>query len=116
MQIGLFAAGIFLIRGPKYKIHFEKEKKKKDRNYSHQELDLAYKQGGNLGSLSKAGKSKSVAKYKTVGELWGHQGLSVYEDAFEGGMRDNFAMAAGRTCHLCNGEGCAGCSYSGVYS
>ena len=29
VQIGLFAAGIFLIRGPKYKIHFEKEKKRK---------------------------------------------------------------------------------------
>lgn len=117
VQIGLFAAGIFLIRGPKYKIHFEKEKKrKKDRNYSHQELDFAYRQGGNLGSLTKAGKLKGVAKYKTVGDLWGHQGLAVYEDAFEGGMRDNFAMATGRTCHLCNGEGCAGCNYTGVYS
>ena len=62
VQIGLFAAGIFLIRGPKYKIHFEKEKKrKKDRNYSHQELDFAYRQGGNLGSLTKAGKLKGVA-------------------------------------------------------
>ena len=29
VQIGLFAAGIFLIRGPKYKIHIEKEKKRK---------------------------------------------------------------------------------------
>lgn len=117
VQIGLFAIGIFLIRGPKYKIQVDNEKKnKKEKNYSHQELDFAYKRGGDLGSLSKTGKLKGVAKYKTVGDLWGHQGLSVYEDAFEGGMRDNFAMGAGRTCHLCNGEGCAGCSYSGVFS
>jgi hypothetical protein len=117
VQISLFAIGIFLIRGPKYKIHSDKDKnRKKDRNYTHQELDFAYKRGGNLGSLSKAGKLKGVAKYKTVGDLWGHQGLSVYEDAFEGGMRDNFAIAAGRTCHLCNGEGCAGCSNTGVFS
>lgn len=117
VQIGLFAIGIFLIRGPKYKINFEKEKKvKKDRNYSHQELDLAYKSGGDLGSLARTGKSKGAAKYKTVGDLWGHQGLSVYEDAFEGGMRDNFGTGVGRTCHLCNGEGCPGCSHTGVYS
>ena len=117
VQIGLFAIGIFLIRGPKYKIQFDNEKKnKRERNYSHQELDFAYQRGGDLGSLSKSGKLKGAAKYKTVGDLWGHQGLSVYEDAFEGGMRDNFASGTGRTCHLCNGEGCAGCSYSGVFS
>ena len=105
------------IHVPKYKIHFEKDKKvKKDRNYSHQELDLAYKSGGDLGSLARTGKSKGAAKYKTVGDLWGHQGLSVYEDAFEGGMRDNFGTGVGRTCHLCNGEGCPGCSHTGVYS
>ena len=77
-------------------------------------MDFAYQRGGNLGSLTKSGKLKGIAKYKTVGDLWGHQGLSQYEDAFEGGMRDNFNAAVGRTCHLCNGEGCPGCSNTGV--
>jgi len=117
VQIGLFAIGIFLIRGPKYKVQHDKERERKNQqNYSIQELDFAYKRGGNLGSLSKPGKIKGAAKYKTVGDLWGHQGLSVYEDAFEGGMRDNFGASLGRTCHLCNGEGCPGCGNTGAYS
>ncbi len=117
VQIGLFGLGIFLIRGPKYKIQYDdKRSKKKERNYSHQELDLAYQQGGHLGKLSNSGKLKGIAKYKTVGDLWGHQGLSAYEDAFEGGMRDNFNAKIGRTCHLCNGEGCPGCSNTGMLS
>ena len=117
VQIGLFALGIFLIRGPKYKIEAENRKsREKRKEYSLQEMDFAYQRGGNLGSLTKSGKMKGIAKYKTVGDLWGHQGLSQYEDAFEGGMRDNFNAAVGRTCHLCNGEGCPGCSNTGVMS
>ena len=117
VQIGLFALGIFLIRGPKYKIEADSNKsREKRRDYSIQELDFAYQRGGNLGSLSKSGKSKSYAKYKTVGDLWGHQGLATYEDAFEGGMRDDFNIGVGRTCHLCNGEGCPGCSNTGMLS
>ena len=117
VQIGLFGLGIFLIRGPKYRIKFDKKKdKRKKRDYSIQELDLAYKRGGDLGSLSKSRKPKGIAKYKTVRDLWGHQGLSNYEDAFEGGMRDNFNINTGRTCHLCNGEGCNGCGNTGVLS
>ena len=46
----------------------------------------------------------------------GHQGLATYEDAFEGGMRDDFNIGVGRTCHLCNGEGCPGCSNTGMLS
>lgn len=117
VQIGIFAIGIFLIRGPKYRIQKEnKRNSNKKRDYSHKELDLAYKSGGNLGSLSKTGKIKGVSKYRTVGDLWGHQGLSQFEDEFEGGMRDNFNASAGRACHLCNGEGCRGCSNTGLTS
>ena len=117
VQIGLFGLGIFLIRGPKYRIHFDKKKDKENkRDYSTQELDLAYKRGGDLGSLSNSRKLKGMAKYKTVRDLWSHQGLSSYEDAFEGGMRDNFHTSVGRTCHLCNGEGCNGCANTGFLS
>ena len=106
-----------MIRGPKYRIKFDKKKdKRRKRDYSIQELDLAYKKGGELGSLSKSRKPKGIAKYKTVRDLWGHQGLSNYEDAFEGGMRDNFDLNTGRTCHLCNGEGCNGCANTGILS
>jgi hypothetical protein len=106
-----------LIRGPKYRIKFDKKKDKgKRRDYSIQELDFAYKRGGDLGSLSKSRKPKGIGKYKTVGDLWGQQGLSRYEDAFEGGMRDDFNASIGRTCHLCNGEGCNGCANTGILS
>ena len=61
-----------MIRGPKYRIKFDKKKdKRKNRDYSIQELDLAYKQGGDLGSLSKSRKPKGIAKYKTVRDLGG---------------------------------------------
>ena len=117
VQIGIFAIGIFLIRGPKYRIQKEnKRNSNKKRDYSHKELDLAYKPGGNLGSLSKTGKIKGVSKYRTIGDLWGQQGLSQFEDEFEGGMRDNFNASVGRACHLCNGEGCRGCSNTGFTS
>lgn len=117
VQIAIFAIGIFLIRGPKYKIQVNQEKlKEKKSEHSTQELDLAYKRGGNLGSLTKSGRIKGIEKYRTVGDLWSHQSLSTYEDAFEGGMRDSFNISVGRTCHLCNGEGCRGCSNTGMLS
>lgn len=114
VQIGIFAAGIFLVRGPKYKIEQQRKTKEDRREFSHRELDLAYKRGGDLGSLAKTRKLKGADKYRTIGDLWGHQSLSQYEDAFEGGLRDDFQSSAGRTCHLCNGEGCSGCSNTGM--
>ena len=116
VQIGIFAIGIFLIRGPKYRVVKEKAPKKRKREYSTAELDYAYMAGGNLGSLSKSLRSKRASKYKTVGELWGDQKLSEFEDEFEGGLRDNFSASIGRTCHLCNGAGCQACNYTGVLS
>ena len=116
VQIGIFAIGIFLIRGPKYRVVKEKAPKKRKREYSTAELDQAYMAGGNLGSLSKSSRSRRASKYKTVGELWGDQKLSEFEDAFEGGLRDNFSASIGRTCHLCNGAGCQACKNTGVLS
>lgn len=112
VQIGLFAVGIFLLRGPKYSVNYNKSKQSEDQKRDRQihEIDLAYNRGGNLGSLGKAGSQKGLSRYTTVRDLWGHQGLSDYEDAFESGLRDNFAATLGRTCHLCSGEGCHGCN------
>lgn len=118
VQIGIFAAGIFLIRGPKYRIDGKSSErpKKQKREYTIQQLDMAYKQGGNLGNLANTKRSKGSSQYKTIGDLWDYQGLSKYEDAFEGGMRDTFNENVGRSCHLCNGEGCRGCSNTGMVS
>ena len=118
VQIGLFAIGIFLIRGPKYRIDYDRENRprKQKREYTVQQLDLAYQQGGSLGNLTKTSRSSGASKYRTIGDLWSSQGLSRYEDEFEGGMRDSFNSSVGRTCHLCNGEGCHGCSNTGMLS
>ena len=118
VQIAIFAIGIFLIRGPKYRIDYDKENRPRGqkREYTVQQLDLAYQQGGNLGNLTKAKISSGASKYRTIGDLWDYQGLSKYEDEFEGGMRDSFHSSVGRTCHLCNGEGCRGCSNTGMAS
>ena len=114
---GIFAIGIFLIRGPKYRIDYDNENRpKKKREYTVQQLDLAYQQGGSLGNLTKTKLSSGASKYRTIGDLWNYQGLSKYEDEFEGGMRDSFNSSVGRTCHLCNGEGCRGCSNTGMSS
>ena len=119
VQIGLFAIGVFLIRGPKYRVDYNKnnmsDEQKRDRRI--REIDLAYKAGGNLGALGKSFiNQKGISRYSTVSELWKHQNLSQFEDEFESGMRDDFAGTVGRACHLCNGEGCQGCSNRGVLS
>lgn len=118
VQIGIFMAGIFLVRGPKYRIDFSSKEvmdtQKRDRLLM--DIDLAYKKGGDLGSLSKPASSKAYTKYQTVGDLWSQQNLSIFEDEFEGGMRDSFGATAGRTCHLCTGEGCSGCGGTGIAS
>lgn len=118
VQIGMFAAGIFLIRGPKYRINYNDDKgpKKQKREYTVQQLDLAYQQGGSLGNLTKPRRSSGASQYRTVGDLWSKQGLSKYEGEFESGLRDTFGDSVGRTCHLCNGEGCQGCSNTGMVS
>ena len=58
-----------------------------------------------MGDLQKKSRRKKSYKYNTIGDLWGAQGLSQYEDKFEAGLRDEFAGETKRTCHLCNGEG-----------
>lgn len=117
VQIAIFALGIFLIRGPKYEIDYDKTSKRESKNnlqMTHAQMDSVYASGGSLGDLQK--KRKRSYKYSTIGDLWQDQGLSVYEDKFESGMRDEFADETKRTCHLCNGEGCAGCNRTGFVS
>jgi hypothetical protein len=118
VQLAFFSIGIFLLRGPKYVIDDPNAEKKSagELRRLHSELDRVYAAGGALGSLSsKKGKiSKGVAKYTTVKDLWIHQGLSEYEDEFEAGLRDDSGGPVARTCHLCSGQGCASCNFSGA--
>ena len=78
----------------------------------------SYFEGGNRsrnkfkGGLESLGKSNA-----TVSDLYGQLGLSDYEDDFERNLYDDFGdggMAAGRTCHLCNGQGCGRCNQTGM--
>lgn len=116
VQIGIFAAGIFLLRGPKYVIEdYGIDKKDANRrNTIHQEMDQTYSKGGSLGRLGKNRPSTGLGRYDTVGDLHKKQGLSMYEDAFETGLKDDMKSKVGRACHLCNGQGCASCSNSGI--
>ena len=118
VQIGVFAIGVFLLRGPKYRVNYKKQKESSESKRDRQihEIDLAYKKGGTLGSLGKAGSKKGLSRYTTVRDLWSHQGLSDYEDEFESGLRDSFTGSMGKTCHLCSGEGCRGCNNGVVTS
>lgn len=121
VQIAVFALGIFLIRGPKYAVDYEKTSQRQSKNnleLIHAQMDVAFASGGTLQGLDggKKGKKAKSYKYNTIGDLWAKQGLSEYEDTFEKGMRDEFGGSMRRTCHLCNGEGCAGCNRKGFLS
>ena len=118
VQIGVFMLGLFLIRGPKY-IYDDPDKgnatASQERNEKlHSEMDKEYKTGGSLKGLKSDRKMmKGMSRYTTVKDLWTHQELSHHEDAFESGLRDVASYSLGRTCHLCNGAGCARCSNTG---
>jgi len=64
------------------------------------------------GGLESLGKSNA-----TVSDLYGQLGLGEYEDDFERNLYDDYGtggMVTGRTCHLCNGQGCARCNQTGM--
>ena len=64
------------------------------------------------GGLESLGKSNA-----TVSDLYGQLGLTEYEDDFERNLYDDYGaggMVTGRTCHLCNGQGCARCNQTGM--
>ncbi len=64
------------------------------------------------GGLESLGKSNA-----TVSDLYNQLGLSDYEDDFERNLYDDYSsgdMKVGRTCHLCNGQGCARCNQTGM--
>ncbi len=111
VQIGIFALGIFLIRGPKYIYDDLEDSPDKKRDRSYLQMDQVYTQGGNLGHLNRTRKVKS--NYNTIGELWKTQGLSQHEDSFESGLRQEKGMLVARMCHLCNGAGCSNCGNTG---
>ncbi|MDP6869195.1 MAG: hypothetical protein QGI21_00270 [Candidatus Poseidoniaceae archaeon] len=111
VQIGLFAVGVFLIRGPKYIYDAFEETPEKVRDRNYVQMDQVYSQGGNLGHLQRDRKVKS--RYTTIGDLWKGQGLMQHEDLFESGLREEGGMRIARMCHLCNGAGCNACGNTG---
>jgi hypothetical protein len=115
VQLTVFCVGIFLLRGPKYVITDDSSEKRKDLEMRklHADMDRVYESGGNLGNLMSKKQSKGMSKYTTVKDLWIHQGLDEFEDEFESGMRDVDGGKMARECHLCAGQGCAGCNNTG---
>ena len=78
--------------------------------------DNSYFEGGKRskfkGGLESLGKSNA-----TVSDLYNQLGLSDYEDDFERNLYDNYdsgGLAAGKTCHLCMGQGCLRCKGTGM--
>ena len=80
--------------------------------------DDSYFEGGKKskgkfkGGLESLGKSNA-----TVSDLYNQLGLGDYDDDFERNLYDDYGtdgMVAGRTCHLCNGQGCARCNQTGM--
>ena len=78
----------------------------------------SYFEGGKRGRGKFKGGLESLGKSNaTVSDLYGQLGLSDYEDDFEKNLYDDYGaegMVAGRTCHLCNGQGCARCNQTGM--
>lgn len=56
---------------------------------------------------------KGLSKYQTVGEMRQAMGISKHESEFEKAMSDDLGFSVGKTCHFCNGAGCAQCEDSG---
>jgi len=87
----------------------EARRKNKGSDTSFFESGKRSKFKGGLESLGKSGA--------TVSDLYSQLGLSEYEDDFEKNLYDNYStggMVTGRTCHLCNGQGCARCNQTGM--
>ena len=78
----------------------------------------SYFEGGKRSKRKFKGGLESLGKSNTtVSDLYNQLGLSDYEDDFERNLYDDFGtdgMVAGRTCHLCNGQGCARCNQTGM--
>ena len=51
----------------------------------------------------------------TVGDLRSALSLDQYEDIFQLGTSSGDDMSVGRTCHYCNGQGCAQCDFKGEF-
>mgnify|MGYP001292743279 CR=1 FL=1 len=80
--------------------------------------DNIYFEGGKRSRSKFKGGLESLGKSNaTVSDLYNQLGLSDFEDDFERNLYDDFGpggMVAGRTCHLCNGQGCARCNQTGM--
>ncbi len=55
-------------------------------------------------------------KFGSVADLYAHMGLENYEDEFERALKEDAmnSLEAGKTCHLCAGQGCDGCNNTGM--
>ena len=80
--------------------------------------DDSFFEGGKRSRRKFKGGLESLGKTNaTVSDLYSQLGLSDYEDDFERNLYDDYnsgEMKVGRTCHLCNGQGCARCNQTGM--
>ena len=80
--------------------------------------DDSYFEGGGRSRRKFKGGLESLGKSNaTVSDLYNQLGLNDYEDDFERNLYDDYNsgdMKVGRTCHLCNGQGCARCNQTGM--
>ena len=55
-------------------------------------------------------------RFGSVADLYAHMGLDNYEDEFERALKEDAmnSLEGGKTCHLCAGQGCAGCNNTGT--
>jgi hypothetical protein len=67
------------------------------------------------GSLEKNKGSSKRGGVMTVGDLRSALSLDQYEDIFQLGTSSGDDMSVGRTCHYCNGQGCAQCDFKGEF-
>ncbi len=67
------------------------------------------------GSLEKKEKGTNKGGVMTVGDLRSALSLDQYEDIFQLGTSTSDDMSVGRTCHYCNGQGCAQCDFKGEF-
>jgi len=82
----------------------------------NQGTDNSYFDGGKVKGKFKGGLESLGKSNATVSDLYNQLGLSEFEDDFERNLYDSYdsGVGAGRTCHLCMGQGCARCKGTGM--
>ena len=91
---------------------------KKQRTEAGQTMEQRKLYSGRAGKGLFKGKLEThgADKFGSVADLYAHMGLENYEDEFERALKEDAmnSLEGGKTCHLCAGQGCAGCNNTGM--